>query len=366
MMSSRLPDSPDTVAASALPPLMRPLPSYLAARQSNPVFPAGRWITPTPDAPVIPPEIVRKALEVLQSVVGAEGNSGTMIVHRGYLLWAGENVSHKGHVWSCTKSINSICLGLLWDDGRCSPDDLAARYLPSLARDYPEVTLRHMATFTSGIHLEALSLDPGPPNFAVGAAMHYSQELDLLAYILTRIAGEPLSELFRRRIADPIGMSPAGWEWKSVNTRDGLPINGGAGMPENGMYMTAENLARLGWLFANNGKWDGRELISKRYIEHACVARVSPHTPMHDPADWYHQLPGRYGLSWWTNGVDSTGRRLWPSAPDNTFAAQGNNNNICIIVPEWQLVIVRTAQDKVIDVALFDGVFKALSETPRS
>ncbi len=219
-----------------------------------------------------------------------------------------------------------------------------------------------MATFTSGIHLEPLSLDPGPPNFAIGTAMHYSQELDLLAYILTRIAGEPLSDLFRRRIADPIGMTLGGWEWKSVNTRDGLSINGGSGMPENGMSMTAENLTRLGWLFANDGNWDGRKLISKRYIDYACVARVSPHTPMYDPADWYHQLPGRYGLSWWTNGMDSSGKRLWPSAPANTFAAQGNNNNICLIIPEWQLVLTRTAQDAVINITLYDGALKILGD----
>jgi CubicO group peptidase (beta-lactamase class C family) len=329
----------------------------------NPVFPADRWLLPSPDAPVIPQEKVREALDYLAGVVGKDGNTGTMLVHGGYLLWAGERIFHKGHVWSCTKSMHSVCLGLLWDDGKCSPDDLASKYLPGLEQDYPEVTLQHMATFTSGMHLERLSLDPGPPNFAIGTAMHYSQELDLLAYILTRIAGEPLSDLFRRRIADPVGMTPEGWEWKSVHTRDGLPINGGAGMPENGMYMTAENLTRLGWLFANDGSWNGRALISKRYIERACVARVSPHTPMYDPTDWYHQLPGRYGLSWWTNGVDSSGRRLWPSAPDNTFAAQENNNNICLIIPGWQLVLTRTAQDAVIDVSLFDGALKILGDS---
>lgn len=329
---------------------------------SNPGFPGKEWSSPPAGAAVIAPEKVQQALDYLKSVVGKQGNSGTMIVQDGYLLWAGDSVGQKDIIWSCTKSMTSTCLGLLWDDGKCTPDDLASKYLPELAKDYPDVTLKHLATFTSGLNMETASLDPGPPVYAPGTAMHYSRQSDLLAYILTKIAGEPLSELFRRRIADPIGMDPEGWEWKSINTRDGLKINGGAGMAENGMHMTANNLARFGWLYANGGIWNGQQLISKQYIDYASVPHVEAAMPLHDPDGWYKPLPGRYGLNWWTNGADAEGKRLWPSAPANTFAAQGNKNNICIIVPDWKLVLVRTAQDEIIDVGLFDGALKILGE----
>jgi len=328
---------------------------------SEPAFPEKNW-APPPAAGVIPPAKVQEALNSLKSVVGKEGNAGTMIIQNGYVLSAGDTVSKKDIVWSCTKSFTSTCLGLLWDDGRCSPDDLASKYLPGLAKDYPAVTLKQLATFTSGLRLEKLSLDPGPPDYPPGTAFHYSMQSDLLAYILTKIAGEPLSELFKRRIADPIGMDPAGWEWKSVNTRDGLAVNGGAGMPENGMHMSAENLARFGWLYANGGNWNGKQLISKKYIDYATVPLVDANMPLFDPKGWYKPLPGRYGLNWWTNGTDAEGKRLWPSAPASSFAAQGNKNNICIIVPEWKLVLVRTAQDEIIDVGSFDGALKILGE----
>lgn len=335
------------------------LPSFAAP---DPVFPEKAWGSPPPDARVIPEARVQEAADALKAVVGREGNAGTMIIQNGYLLWAGDKVAKKDIIWSCTKSITSTCLGLLWDDGKCSPDDLASKYLPGLAEDYPAVTLRHLATFTGGLHLEKFSFDPGPPNFPPGTAMHYSLETDLLALILTKIAGEPLRDLFKRRIADPIGMDPAGWEWKSVETRDGLEINGGAGMVENGMFMSAENLARFGWLYANGGNWNGWQLISKKYIDHATVPLVDAAMPLHDPKGWYKPLPGRYGLNWWTNGTDASGKRLWPSVPASAFAAQGNKNNICIIVPEWKLVLVRTTQDEIIDVGLFDGALKILGD----
>jgi len=329
---------------------------------SDVYFPGKEWTAVPANANVIPQEKVQQAMDYLKTVVGKEGNSGTMIIQNGYVLWAGDTVAKKDAIWSCTKSMTSTCLGLLWDDGKCAPDDLASKYLPELAKDYPEVTLKDLATFTSGLSVEKLSLDAGPPDYPRGTAIHYSLQSDLLAYILTKIAGEPLSELFKRRIADPIGMDPAGWEWKSFNIRDGLAINGGAGLPENGMFMSAENLARFGWLYANDGNWNGNQLISKKYITYATVPLVDADMPLHDPEAWYKPLPGRYGLNWWTNGMDSNGKRIWSSVPASTFAAQGNNNNICIIVPEWKLVLVRTAQDEVIDIGLFDGALKILGE----
>lgn len=326
------------------------------------IFPGKSWQAPPAGARVIPPAKVDEALRYLQSVVGREGNTGTLIVQDGYLLYAGENTRRPFAIWSCTKSFMSTCLGLLWDDGKCTPDDLACKYLPELAKDYPTVTLGQLATFTSGAHVDFPSIDAGPPDYAPGTRIHYSAQSDLLAYILTRIAGEPLRELFRRRIADPIGMDPSGWEWKSTHTRDGIVVNGGSGLPESGMHMTAENLARFGWLFANHGNWNGRQLISTKYIDYATRPHVPATMPMHDPQAWYKHLPGTYGLNWWTNGILSTGTRLWPSAPASTFAAQGNNNNICIIVPEWKLVLVRTSNDQIIDVGLFDGALKILHE----
>jgi CubicO group peptidase (beta-lactamase class C family) len=328
-------------------------------------FPATDWLSPPADAHSLPSSQVTAAVAALERVVGKDGVSGVIVVQNGYMLWSGDRVDEKRPVWSCTKSFLSTCLGLLWDDGKLSPDDFASKHLPELATDYPAVTLRHLATFTSGVHVAEGSITAGPPDYAPGAAMHYSAQSDLLALILTRIAGEPLADLFKRRIADPIGMDPAGWEWKSVHTRDGLVINGGSGFPDSGLHMTARNLARFGWLYANGGACNGRQLISRHYIAYATAPLVDASLPPHDPKAWYHVLPGIYGLNWWTNGIDAKGQRLWPSVPASAFAAQGNKNNICIIVPKWKLVLVRTGQDKIIDIGLYNEALRLLGPTPR-
>jgi hypothetical protein len=56
------------------------------------------------------------------------------------------------------------------------------------------------------------------------------------------------------------------------------------------------------------------------------------------------------------------GRRLWPSAPAKTFAAQGNLNQICLVVPEWDLIIVRMGDDGVIEMQDYDRVLRLAGE----
>jgi CubicO group peptidase (beta-lactamase class C family) len=326
-------------------------------------FPEAEWAVSQPEARGLSSAQVGEAIARLKAVVGQEGVAQTMLIRNGFVVWAGPDIDKKHAVWSCTKSFLSVCLGLLVDDGKCRTNDLASLYLPELAKDYPAVTLEHLATFTSGMHLEPSSPEPGPPDYPVGTAMNYNMQSDLLALILTKIAGESLRDLFQRRIGEVIGIRPGDWEWRSVRNHDGLAVNGGAGMPESGVHTNARTMARLGWLLANEGNWNGRQVLSPEYVRYATSVRVPAEMPSYDPKAWYYGiLPGRYGLNFWVNGADAAGRRLWPSAPAGSFALQGNKNNICIVVPAWKLVLVRLAEDEVIDVGLYDGALGVLSE----
>ena len=65
---------------------------------------------------------------------------------------------------------------------------------------------------------------------------------------------------------------------------------------------------------------------------------------------WAHpesDIDGRgcYGFNWWSNGEKSDGTRKFPAAPADMFWASGHNNNLCIVVPAWNVVIVRLGVD---------------------
>jgi len=324
------------------------------------VFPGMDWNTASPESQGIDPQKLEAAMEALKSFCGTDGTTKTAVIRNGHIIWKGNNVADRHIVYSCTKSVTSTCFGLLWDDGKCSPDTLAYKYIPELEKDYPGMTLRHLATFTSGYDAPKDDiLKPSAPMYPLGTAMHYSYQTDLLAAILTRIAGEPLEDLFMRRIGHEIGLTPGHFLWGSTRSIDGIKLNRGA----SGLEATPLGLARIGWLYANGGNWNGRQLISKKYISEACVVQVPASLPPHDPKGWYTVLPGSYGLNWWINGVNASGARKWPHAPVNTFAAQGMGNNICLIVPDWKMVIVRCGDDKVSDIGLYDRMFALLRES---
>ena len=149
-----------------------------------------------------------------------------VIVRNGRLIWEGADADEVHGVWSCTKSFTSTVLGLLIDDGKCRLDSLASEFLPDLAGSYPDVTLRHFASMTSGYRAVGdeprggythgpsptpLVPDPRPLFAPPGSRYAYwDSAMNQFAHVLTRIAGEPLEELFRRRVAEPIGMDPRG------------------------------------------------------------------------------------------------------------------------------------------------------------
>jgi hypothetical protein len=153
--------------------------------------------------------------------------------------------------------------------------------------------------------------------------------MNKFAEALTVRAGEPLQDLFKRRIADPIGMNPAQWRWGNRGQQRDMMINGGAGNGNGHIFTSARELARFGLLFLNEGRWNGRQLVDSTWVREV----TRPHV-------------GSYGMNWWSNGIQSDGTRKWPHAPASTFAALGHNNNHLFVVPEWGVVIVRLGLDQ--------------------
>jgi CubicO group peptidase (beta-lactamase class C family) len=164
------------------------------------------------------------------------------------------------------------------------------------------------------------------------------------ANVLTHIAKEPLAELFRRRIADPIGMNRTNWSWGVLGTEDGLAINGGSGNNSGPMKISARETARFGLLFLNRGNWNGQQLLSAQWVDEATKVQVPASLP-HGFASRNAEGPGEYGFNWWINGIKPDGQRKFPDAPDGTYCGAGHNNNLCFVIPEWNMVIVRLGLD---------------------
>ena len=271
-------------------------------------FPGTDWEETAPEAQGVDPAKLESAVEFLKKNTPHDGVKRLVIVRNGRIIWKGHEADRRQRVWSVTKAFTSTAHGLLIDDGKCTLDTLAKDYNPKLAQHYSTVTLRHLATMTSGIDgvggsydcdaegrcdRNALA-DPLPPFFPPGTKYQYWDEAtQQYGFVLTKIAGEPLHDLLQRRILAPIGIRKVGW--LPDETRKVLNWTGG-------LEITASDLARFGHLFLNRGCWNGNQLISAEWVDAATSVQVPPSIPDALPTS-NRKGSGVYGYHWWPNGT---------------------------------------------------------------
>jgi CubicO group peptidase (beta-lactamase class C family) len=168
-----------------------------------------------------------------------------------------------------------------------------------------------------------------------------------LALALLRLWRRPLPEVFRDLVMAPIGAS-ANWEWHGYRNSyveiDGVRMQSVSGGSHwgGGVFIHAQDQARIGLLLLRGGVWQGRRILSEDWI-----AR------MREPCPLYPQ----YGLLWWLN----TGRKLYPSASEASYCASGAGGNLTWIDPDNDIVAVMGW----IDPAARDGFMRLVTEAIR-
>jgi CubicO group peptidase (beta-lactamase class C family) len=342
-----------------------------AAAAQRTVFPGQQWEEATPESQGVDSSKLKEALDYLAKNSGRDGIKEAVVIRNGYLIWKGSDIDKVHGVWSLTKSFTSTVLGLLIDEKKATLDTLAKEHLPGMAADYPAVTLRHFTTMTSGYyavgdeprgdykHGPSLTpFVPGKPLFVPPGSKYayWDSAMNQFANLLTRIAGEPIEELFKRKVADPIGMNRAKWDWGDFGKVNGILVNGGSGNHDRHVFISARELARLGHLFLNRGNWNGKQLISPSWVAAATSTQVPASIPLGHPESGINGR-GVYGYNWWTNGIKPDGKRNWPGAPPHTYSASGYNNNDMFVIPEWNMVIVRLGLDQASDGPITDATY---------
>ncbi|MDD4109505.1 MAG: serine hydrolase [Prolixibacteraceae bacterium] len=304
--------------------------------------------------------LLDSALVYLEKECGKDGIEKMLILKNGSTVYKGTGSEIVQPVWSCTKSFTSTVLGLLIAEKKCNLDDRVCDYVPEMKDHYPELTFRHFSTMTSGYRAEGDEpqgtyihgpsrtpfIPSSTPLFAPGTEFRYwDSAMNMFGYCLTRVAGRPLEDIFREQIAEKIGMDPEKWDWKDFGEVNGMVVNGGAGNHSKGMTISATEFAKFGQLFLQEGKWRGRQIIPKRWVKEASSPQIYKIIPNDETP---------YGFNWWT-------AQSFPGASSGTYAAKGFNNNKCIVIPEWNMVISRLGLDGNIDDEKWGNFLRILS-----
>ena len=158
--------------------------------------------------------------------------------------------------------------------------------------------------------------------------MEYNDvRVNVLAYSALHVWRKPLPQVLKEEIMDKMGASTT-WRWYGYDnawtTIDGLQMKSvtGGGHSGGGIFISAEDMARFGLLFLNNGKWRSEQLISKNWIARA----TSPSQPNVN-----------YGYMWWLN---KNGPRHWKGLPEDIYYAAGFGGNFIVIDKTNNVVVV--------------------------
>ena len=172
---------------------------------------------------------------------------------------------------------------------------------------------------------------------APGTFFKYNDtRINVLALAALHVLKKPLPEVLKEGIMDPIGAS-ATWHWEAYDNAwadvDGRRMKSvtGGGHFGGGMFINAYDLARFGYLFLQNGTWNGRTLISPAWI--AMAKTPGPANPQYGFCNWYLNNPQK-------TADGSPGPLPFPSAPRSSVTFQGNGVNVVYLDWEHDLVMV--------------------------
>jgi len=301
-----------------------------------------------------PESITAEAMRAAIAYAEATSSHALLIRHRGVLVaehyWNGHGRDTRFDTASMHKSVMALLLGAAIEDGYIdSVDDPVGRYLAEWADDpRGAITLRQLATMSSGLKLEPFRPNP----FAPGLRLMIGSDIEATALALPRYEppGQRFeytnfnSQLIGIALARATGMRYADYLstrlWRPLGAPDAavwLDRENGVARSFCCLLATAEAWLQVGVLMLDQGRVEGRQIVPARWIaEMTTSSSVNPN----------------FGLQVWL-GAPASGLRRYNSAStlevvhseaylaDDVFFMDGMGGQRVYVVPSADLVIVR-------------------------
>lgn len=242
-----------------------------------------------------------------------------MIVADGRVICDAAAPGYRSRPWhlmhSMSKTVTGLAVGMLCDEGRLSPDDLLADIFRSrtelrIGGKFRRLRVRHLLDMSSGVSFSDFASVVAPDwldaffssdfKFEPGEGFEYnSMNSYVLGMVVRQISGQSLSDYLRPRLFEPLHIRDFFWE----RNPQGYEKGGW------GLYLRAEDLCKLGMLLLDRGVFEGKRVISERWIsEMTAPHRVSdPDTGDYDYG--YQMWVHRDGSSCLFNGM--LGQNVW-------------------------------------------------------
>ncbi|MDR1372632.1 MAG: beta-lactamase family protein [Dysgonamonadaceae bacterium] len=235
-------------------------------------------------------------------------------------------------VYSTSKTFTSTAVGFAVSEKRLSVDDTVISFFPDLLPDsispyLSRLCVKHLLSMTVGQSPEPLSISKGdqwvknflaaPIVYEPGTKFLYNSMASyMLSAIIQRVTGQRVLDYLRPRLFEPLAIRDAEWEIcpQGINT-------GGWGL-----RIHTEDMAKLGQLYLQKGKWNGKQLLPEAWIEEATTAKIyqNPNATLEEK-----------GKNDWLQGY---AYQIW-RCRNNAFRADGAYGQLIVVMPEQDAVI---------------------------
>ena len=230
---------------------------------------------------------------------------------------------------SMCKSITGMAIGMLIEEEKLKLDeniyDIFPDHINAFSKIFrPVITVENLLTMTSGVTFNESGIVSGNDwlgsflnasvNGKPGTEFQYnSLNTYVLSAIVTKRTGETLTEYLTPRLFGPLGITKYYWE----TCPKGITKGGW------GLFLCAEDMAKLGQLYLQRGKWNGQQLVSEYWIEISTARHLKTQ-----------------------NGTYGYGYQLWMEQRPGSFEYNGMLGQNVIIYPDMDMVLVTNAGNK--------------------
>tara|TARA_R110002049_G_scaffold4504_3_gene31313 strand:+ start:11744 stop:12904 length:1161 start_codon:yes stop_codon:yes gene_type:complete len=268
-----------------------------------------------------------------------------LLVKNGQLLieeyFNGHSANQPHDLRSITKSIRSILMGIAIDEGLIGDvNDPISKYLTRLEPKNnldgrkDKITIRDLLTMSSGLDCNdwdkkskgqedkvhkkkdwlQYTLDLPMVNEPGTVSNYCSMGTVLIAEIISQASGMTIDLFAEKYLFNALNITNVNWGHTSNNRI----IQSG-----KRLYMTSRDMAKIGQLILNKGMWNGKQIVSKKWIEES----TTPKTKITGIA---------YGYLWWNVPLEVNGKTVISKT------ATGNGGQYIMVIPEMDLVAVFT------------------------
>lgn len=253
-----------------------------------------------------------------------------LILRHGRVICECNFAPYRSGIWHIThsmcKSITGMAVGMLIDEGKLSLDENIYKIFEGrmsfLAKVFSsEVTVENLLTMTSGVQFNETGMISGndwlrsylsaPLAGRPGAEFQYnSLNTYVLSAIVTERTGMTLEEYLRPRLFEPMGITKYFWE----TCPKGITKGGW------GLFLCPEDMAKLGQLYLQKGKWNGVQLVPAEWVELSTKKHVN-------------------------TGEDTYGYgyQIWMESRPGSFEFNGMLGQNVIVYPDLDMVLVLCA-----------------------